>query len=108
MKKLILLSVLILLMASPAFAGFVSVFEPVTYPSANSGAEIVSQILSNVEGPTWEDTGGGSDAAQQIASYEIKEQLNLVTFSSYRNVGDMPITRAILGQRGSTCTSGRK
>jgi len=100
MKKLILLSVLILLMASPAFAGFVSVFEPVTYPSANSGAEIVSQILSNVEGPTWEDTGGGSDAAQQIASYEIKEQLNLVTFSSYRNVGDMPITRAILGTAG--------
>ena len=92
---------MLLFSASSAFAdGFMSVLHPVTYPSASSGSEIVSQILSNAEGPTWENTGGGSDAAQQIASYKIKEQLNLVTFSSYRNVGDMPITRAVLGTAG--------
>lgn len=101
MKKISFVLILVFfLSASPAFAGFVSVLKPVTYPSASSGAEIVSQILSNAEGPTWEDTGGGSDAAQQIASSEIKEQLNLVTFSSYKNVGDMPITRAVLGTAG--------
>jgi len=103
MKKFISFAVFFMLLfsASSAFAdGFMSVLHPVTYPSASSGSEIVSQILSNAEGPTWENTGGGSDAAQQIASYKIKEQLNLVTFSSYRNVGDMPITRAVLGTAG--------
>ncbi len=78
-------------------SGYISILTEVTFPSASSGDEIVSSILANVEFPTWEETGGGSDAAGIVYENKIKEQLNFVTFSSYKNVGDMPVTRAILG-----------
>ncbi len=101
MKKIsFVLIFLFFLSASPAFAEFVSVLKPVTYPSAGSGAEIVSQILSNAAPSETSGSHGNYDPSEQQTIDEIKEQLNLVTFSSYRNVGDIPITRAILGTAG--------
>lgn len=98
-RKILLLFMILLiaLIASPASAEYISIMRTVTYPSAESGAEIVSSILSNAEPLTVADTGGTSEGYEQMMDVKIKEQLNLVTFSSYRNVGDMPITRAILG-----------
>lgn len=103
MKKFISFAVFFMLLfsASSAFAdGFMSVLHPVTYPSAGSGAEIVSQILSNAAPSETSGYHGNYDPSEQQMIDEIKEQLNLVTFSSYRNVGDMPITRAVLGTAG--------
>lgn len=87
----------VFLAVSPVEAGYVSVMRTITYPTAESGAEIVSSILSNAEPLTVADTGGTSEGYEQMANAKIEKQLNLVTFSGYRNVGDMPITRAILG-----------
>lgn len=95
MKKILV--ILILLIASPAFAEFIPIQQEVTFPSASSGAEIANSLLSNVETPDWTETGGSAEVYIPFVEKKIQEQLNLVTFSSYMNVGDMPITRAILG-----------
>lgn len=95
MKKI--LAILILLLASPAFANFIPIQQEVAFPSASSGAEIANSLLSSVEPLDWTETGGSAEVYNPLLEKKIQEQLNLVTFSSYMNVGDMPITRAILG-----------
>lgn len=92
MKK-VLAIIFVLLMSSPAFAeGYIPMQQEVSYPSAQSPESVVSSILSSVPAsPTPAFDAGG------IPLPSIKEQLNLVTYSNYNNVGDMPITRAILG-----------
>ena len=96
MKK-VLAVVFLFLFVSPAFAEYIPMEQEVVYPSAGSAEEIVSSILSNVEAPDWTETGGTSEAYMPVYEKKVKEQLNLVTFSNYMTVGDMPITRAILG-----------
>lgn len=100
MKKL-LLCMLLVFIAVPAFAedGFVSILTPVTVPSAESGASVINSILASVSMPYYEFMGD-PDAAQmmsQLAKKEITQKLNAVTMTSYRHVGDMPLTRAVLG-----------
>ena len=100
MKKL-LLCMLLVFIAVPAFAedGFVSILTPVTVPSAESGTSVVDSILASVSMPYYEFMGD-PDAAQmmsQLAKKEITQKLNAVTMTSYRHVGDMPLTRAVLG-----------
>ena len=96
MKK-VLAVVFLFLFVSPAFAEYIPMEQEVVYPSAGSAEEIVSSILSNVEAPDWTETGGTSEAYMPAYEKKVREQLNFVTFSSYRNVGDMPVTRAVLG-----------
>lgn len=100
MKKL-LLCMLLVFIAVPAFAedSFVSILTPVTVPSAESGTSVVDSILASVSMPYYEFMGD-PDAAQmmsQLAKKEITQKLNAVTMTSYRHVGDMPLTRAVLG-----------
>jgi len=101
MKKLLLCALLILI-ALPAFAaedGFVSILTSITVPSAESGASVVDNVLASVSMPYYEFMGD-PDAAQmmsQLAKKEITRKLNAVTMTSYRHVGDMPLTRAVLG-----------
>jgi len=96
MKK-VLAVVFLFLFVSPAFANFIPMQQEVTYPSASSGAEIANSLLSSVEPPDWTETGGTSEAYMPMYEKKVKEQLNFVTFSNYMTVGDMPITRAVLG-----------
>jgi len=96
MKK-VLAVVFLFLFVSPAFAEYIPMGQGVVYPSAGSAEEIVSSILSNVEAPDRTETGGTSEAYMPAYEKKVREQLNFVTFSSYRNVGDMPVTRAVLG-----------
>jgi len=96
MKK-VLAVVFLFLFVSPAFANFIPMQQEVTYPSASSGAEIANSLLSSVEPPDWTKTGGTSEAYMPMYEKKVKKQLNFVTFSNYMTVGDMPITRAVLG-----------
>lgn len=99
MKKALAI-IFILLMSSPAFAeGYIPMQQEVAYPSAHSAEDVVSSIISSVPYSPEYDPGGVGTLLGQTGppSSLIKERLNMVTYSSYNNVGDMPITRAILG-----------
>jgi len=100
MKKLLLCALLILI-ALPAFAaedGFVSILTSITVPSDESGASVVDNVLTSVSIPY---SGLIMDETyvymSQLAKREIAQKLNAVTMTSYRHVGDMPLTRAVLG-----------
>jgi len=104
MKKLLLCALLVFI-ALPTFAaedkvkdGFVSILDRITVPSDESGISVVDNILASVSIPY---SGFIMDETyvymNQLAKKEIAQKLNSVTMTSYRHVGDMPLTRAVLG-----------